>query len=105
MLFKVPSKTGKPQVRLPSLCLLHLWLPGRFCVLFSAYSFVHVIPELTGYIHVHMCVWSHATLCLCLSMLTQAVASCLLMQQTMRMPFLFLAAKIQLCNMRDGSNP
>lgn len=34
MLFKVPSKTGKPQVRLPSLCLFHLWLPGNFGILF-----------------------------------------------------------------------
>ena len=93
MLFKVPSKTGKPQVRLPSLCLFHLWLPGCFCILCYSSDSKAYRPYTCIYTYIHL--WSHATLCLSFSMSTQAVASCLLTQQTMCMPSTYLVLSVQ----------
>ena len=53
MLFKVPSKTGKPQVRLPSLCLFHLWLPGCFCILCYSSDSKAYRPYTCIYTYIH----------------------------------------------------
>ena len=63
MLFKVPSKNGKPQVQLPSLRQFTILAVWRFLHTLHQ-SFVHVITELTGYIYVASCylvlrLWRH----------------------------------------------
>ena len=77
MLFKVPSKTGKPQVRLPSLCLLHLWLPGCLCILCYSrnskayrpytcmYTYIHTYAYIHTHVHIYIRTYIHTYVVSC----------------------------------------